>query len=146
MTMNRRSLGAARRLLIVGAVVVLVGCLLPWWTVGGTGDLPARSGNAFDATGILVFIAAIATLAVVTLPFAAERPVAVDRWLVYAIFGVAGWLGLALRIMDLAISGAFTFRAPLEAITRNPGLWVAGIGLLILSRAVDQLFREPPGP
>ena len=32
---------------------------------GGADGLPARSGNAFDASGILVFVAALATLAVV---------------------------------------------------------------------------------
>jgi hypothetical protein len=144
MTINRRALGSSRRLLIAGAFVVLAGCLLPWWTVGGTGDLPTRSGNAFDATGILVFLAAIATLAIVTLPVAAGRAVAIDRWLAYAIVTVVGWLALAARIVDLALSGAFTFREPAEAFTRNPGLWVAAVGLIVMSRAVDQLFREPP--
>ena len=29
--------------------------------------------------------------------------------------------------------------------TRGPGLWVVGIGLVMLTRAAYEVFREPPG-
>jgi hypothetical protein len=140
--MHRRPVGRSRLLAAIGALVVLAGCFLPWWTVGGA-DLPAFSGNAFDSTGILVFAAAIATLALVTLPYASERPVAADRWTSYAVIAALGWLGFGYRVIDLAANRAFQFAEPAEVITRIPGLWLAGIGLVILARATYEMLQEP---
>ena len=140
--MHRRPVGRSRLLAAIGALVVLAGCFLPWWTVGGA-DLPAFSGNAFDSTGILVFAAAIATLALVTLPYASERPVAADRWTSYAIIAALGWLGFGYRVSDLAANRAFQYAEPAEVITRIPGLWLAGIGLVILARATYEMLQEP---
>ena len=39
--------------------------------------------------------------------------------------------------------GAFQFGEPLEVFTNGPGLWIAGIGLAILSRAAYVMTREP---
>jgi hypothetical protein len=142
MSMHRRPVGRSRILASLGAIVALVGCFLPWWTVGGTDQLPTIGGNAFDSFGILVFIAAIATLALVTLPYASERPVSADRWQIYAVFAGAGWLGFVGRIIDLGLSQAFAFRQPTDALSRIPGLWVAGIGLAILARAIYDMARE----
>lgn len=142
MTMHRRPVGRSRLLAAIGALVVLGGCFLPWWTFGG-GDLPAFSGNAFESMGILVFAAAIATLALVTLPYASERPVPADRWSSYAIIAGLGWLGFAYRVIDLAANHAFQFAEPAEVVTRIPGLWLAGIGLVILARATYEMLQEP---
>jgi len=142
MSMHRRPVGRSRILASLGAIVALVGCFLPWWPVGGTDQLPTIGGNAFDSFGILVFIAAIATLALVTLPYASERPVSADRWQIYAVFAGAGWLGFVGRIIDLGLSQAFAFREPTDALSRIPGLWVAGIGLAILARAIYDMARE----
>ncbi|MCI0345055.1 MAG: hypothetical protein L0221_06350 [Chloroflexi bacterium] len=141
--MHRRPLGRARTLVAIAALGVLIGCVLPWWTVGGDGGLPALSGNAFDGTGILVFLAAVASLALLTLPYAAERPIGVDRWPAYTLFVVAAWIGYLWRVLDLWGSGAFTFAEPLEVLTRMPGLWVVGIALAVLSRAAYDVASEP---
>ncbi len=141
--MHRRPIGRDRALAAAGAVIVLIGCVLPWWTVGGASGLPARSGNAFESYGILVFVAALATLAVVTLPYATDRPVPTDRWISYAIVCAVGWLGFALRIVDLALVGAFAIHEPVELLTRMPGVWVVGIGLAVLSRGAYDLARAP---
>jgi hypothetical protein len=141
--MHRRPVGRARILASVGGIVALVGCFLPWWTVGGVDQLPTIGGNAFDSFGILVFITSIATLALVTLPYASERPVSADRWQIYAIFATVGWLGFVGRIVDLGLSQAFAFRQPSDVLTHIPGLWVAGIGLAILARAIFDMAREP---
>jgi hypothetical protein len=141
--MHRRPVPRSRMLASVGALVSLAGCFLPWWTVGGADGLPIRSGNAFDATGILVFAAAIATLALVTLPYASERPVGADRWPAYALFAAIGWIGFVVRLIDLWSLHAFAFRQPAEFITRIPGLWVAAIGLAVLARAAYDMTREP---
>jgi hypothetical protein len=116
-----------------------VGSVLPWWRLGGVDGIPAIGGNAFQASGIVVFLVGAATLALLTLPYAAgDRPVAIDRWLAYLILVVAGWLGLGLRVLDFALDDP-------QAIfpDRAPGLWLAGVGLILLSRAVYDMAREP---
>lgn len=143
MTMHRRPVGRSRLLAAIGALILLGGCFLPWWTVGGVDGLPAYSGNAFESMGILVFAAAIATLALVTLPYASERPVPADRWTSYAIIAGLGWLGFAYRVIDLAANRAFQFAEPADVLTRIPGLWLAGVGLVILSRATFEMLQEP---
>jgi len=130
---------------VLAAILLLVGCVLPWWTVGGRpGEIPALSGNGFEGAGILVFLAAVACLALVTLPYAAERPVGADRWPAYALLAVGGWLGLGLRGLDLLGSGAFAISEIGELATRMPGLWIAAVGLVILSRAAFEIASEPP--
>jgi hypothetical protein len=143
MTMHRRPVGRSRFLAALGALVALVGCFLPWWTVGGTNGLPVLTGTGFESLGILVFAAAIATLALVTLPYASERPVPADRWSSYAIIAAVGWLGFGYRVVDLATIRAFSFDEPADLITRIPGLWLAGIGLVILARATYEMLHEP---
>jgi hypothetical protein len=143
MTMHRRPVGRSRLLAAIGALVALAGCFLPWWSVGGDNGLPVLSGTGFEGLGILVFGAGIATLALVTLPYASERPVPADRWSSYAIIAGVGWLGFAYRIFDLATMRAFAFAEPADVITHIPGLWLAGIGLLILARATYEMLQEP---
>ena len=41
------------------------------------------------------------------------------------------------------MAGAFRFTEPAQVFTNGPGLWVAGIGLAMLSRAAYQMTREP---
>lgn len=144
MTMHRRPVGRARLLAALGAVVVVAGCLPRWWSVGGQDGLPVLSGNGFDGFGILVFVVGLATIALVTLPYATDRPVGADRWTAYAILAASGGIAFVVRIADLAALRAFTFAGPMEVFTRGPGLWVTGIGLLMLARAAYDVFREPP--
>jgi len=141
--MHRRPVGRTRLLAAIGALVALAGCFLPWYTVGGVEGLTESRGNAFESLGILVFGAAIATLALVTLPYASERPVPADRWSSYAVFAAVGWVGFAYRILDQATNSYFQFREPVDVLTHIPGLWLAGIGLFILARATYEMLREP---
>jgi hypothetical protein len=143
MTMHRRPVRRSRRLAAIGALAALAGCFLPWWTKGGSIGLPVLSGTAFESTGIVVFAAAIATLALLTLPYASERPVSADRWTTYALITGAGWLGFAYRVFDLASSKAFSFAEPADIVIGIPGLWLAGIGLAIMSRATYEMLQEP---
>jgi hypothetical protein len=143
MTMHRRPVGRTRALAAVGAIVILAGCVVPWWTVGGADGLPARSGNAFDSFGIVVFAAALATIALVTLPYATDRPVDIDRWSSYAVIAGIAWLAFLYRVLDLALVGAFTFREPVDVLVRIPGLWVTAVGLMMLARAAYDLWTRP---
>jgi hypothetical protein len=143
MTMHRRPVGRTRLLAAIGALVMLGGCFLPWWSRGGGEGLPVLSGTAFEGMGILVFAAAIATLALVTLPYASERPVSADRWTSYALIAGVGWIGFAYRIVELASNNAFEIAEPTDIVIRIPGLWLALVGLVILARATYEMLQEP---
>lgn len=136
--MHRRPLGRGRRLAALAALVIAIGCLLPWWQFGGGDGLPARTGNAFEGSGILVIMSALATIFLVALPYATDRPVAVDRALSYIAILVVGTIGLLLRAFDLFSIGA------LSLPDRAPGLWLAALGLILLARAAYDIAREPP--
>jgi hypothetical protein len=128
---------------VVAAGLLVIGSVLPWWTTGGRDELPATTGNAFEGSGILVFIVALAVIAVVTLPYAAgDRPVGLDRWLTYLLLLGVGWIGLAVRAADLALQGAFVFRQPSDVLTRGPGILVVILGLALLSSAVYEMAGE----
>jgi hypothetical protein len=136
--MHRRPLGRGRQLAALASVVIVAACLLPWWRFGGGDGLPATSGSAFEGSGIIVFFVALATIALLALPYAAgDVPVSLDRSLSFVILLIVGWLGLAIRVVDLGTAGA------LGLPDRAPGLWLAGVGLAILSRAVYDIAREP---
>jgi hypothetical protein len=142
--MHRRPPGRGRTLAAIGGVLIVVGSVLPWWHLGGDTGIPAVSGNAFEGSGIIVFLTGLVTLALVALPYAlGDRPTGVDRWLSYAILAVVGWLGFGWRVLDLLLSGAFRFTQPTQVFTNGPGLWLAAIGLAILARAVYEMSREP---
>ena len=142
--MHRRPVGRSRLLAAIGALVTLAGCFLPWWTRGGGPDsLTTLSGTAFEGMGIVVFAAAIATLALVTLPYASERPVAADRWSSYALIAAAGWLAFGYRVVELGSIRALSFAEPADVVANIPGLWLVLIGLIILARATYEMLGEP---
>jgi hypothetical protein len=144
MTMHRRPLGRGRTLSTLAGILIVLSCVLQWWQVGGTPGIPQQSENGFPGSGIVVFLVGIATLALVALPYAAgDRPVGLDRWLSFALLAAAGWIGFAWKIFDLARIGAFQFTEPADVLTHGPGIWVAGLGLVVLSRAVIEMAAEP---
>ena len=137
--MHRFPLGRGRRLALVAAGVILVGCLLPWFTAGDpSSGLPVAQGNAFEASGIVVFLVALATIALVALPYAmGDRPLGADRWPLYLVLlgiGVAAYL---LRLIDLL------GRVPALLPDRSPGLWLVALGLVLLAVATYEIAREP---
>lgn len=142
--MHRRPLGRGRTLATAAGILIVLGCVLQWWQVGGTPAITPLSGNGLAGSGIVVFLVGIASLALVALPYATgDRPVALDRWLTFAVLGAVGWIGFAWRIVDLALSEAFQFNEPADVLTHGPGIWVAGLGLVVLSRSVVEMAAEP---
>ena len=122
---------------------MLVGAVLRWWTVGGNNGLPEIGGNAFDGMGIVVFVVALVTIAIVTLPYATDRPVAADQWLAYAILAAVGWLAFVIRVVDLLTIGALSIPEPTALFSNGPGLWITGVGLAMLGRAAYDIKRAP---
>ena len=144
MTMHRRPLGTGRTLATIGGILVLVGCFLPWWKIEQLGGLPPLMGNALEGSGIVVLLVGVATLLLVALPYAVgDRPTAIDRWEAYGFLAIVGWVGLGWRFVQLLGLDAFRFEEPVQVLTNGPGLWLAGIGLAVLSRAVYRMTREP---
>ena len=144
MTMHRRPLGQGRTLAALGGALIVVGSILPWWQVGGDPGLPAVSGNGLEGSGIIVFLVGVVTLSLVALPYAVgDRPTSIDRWTSYALLAIVGWIGFLWRAIDLFMRGAFAFDEPIQVFTNGPGLWIAALGLAILSRAVYRMTREP---
>jgi hypothetical protein len=139
--MHRRPLGNGRRLAAIGAIVAIVGCLLPWYVLGGDGGLPQQTYRAFDGPGILTFLTGLATLALVTLPYAAgERPVAIDHPLAFGLLAVVGLIGVALWIPNVHALDAPEGLLP----DRAYGYWIAVVGAIVLARAAYDIALEPP--
>ena len=138
--MHRSPLGRGRWLAALSAVIILVGCVLPWYTVGdAAGGLPPAQGNAFEASGIIVFLVALATLALVALPYAmGDRPLGADRWPLYLLLLVFGVAGFGLRLVDLVGRGV-----PGLLPDRALGLWIVAVGLVVFARATYEIARVP---
>ncbi len=138
--MHRRPLGRGRLLAAIGALIVLIGCVLPWYSIGGalSTGLPAETRNAFSDKGIVVFICALVVLALVSLPYAAgDKPVALDRALAYGIvlliaLGAFGWQAVSYILNDPA-----GMRPDLA-----PGAWLVAVGLIVFTRAVYEISAE----
>lgn len=121
------------------AFVLLLGCVLPWWTIVVADGLPPTTGNAFESTGILVFLAAMAVLALVTLRLSSERPLEIDRLPAFLIILGLGLLGFVLRLLGLFGSGPLDQFRPDHA----PGAFIVIVGLTGLGRAVLEIYQEP---
>jgi hypothetical protein len=138
--MHRRPLGNGRRLALLGAIVVVIGSILPWFGLGGEeGQLTAVTYTAFDGAGILTFFAGLGTLALIALPYAAgERPVAIDRGLSFGILAVIAVVGVVLWVPNV-------LDAPEGLLpTRAYGFWISALGAIMLARAAYDISLEPP--
>jgi hypothetical protein len=136
---HRRPLGRGRLLATIGALIVLVGCVLPWYsaTAGNTGLTPVTT-NAFSDKGIVVFICALVVLALVSVPYAAgDKPLAVDRALSFVIVVLLAIGAFAWRTLDFVLIDATGLRPDLA-----PGLWMSAVGLVFLARATYEISAE----
>ncbi len=141
MSLHRRPFGRSRLVAAIGSILIIVGSALPWFRAGGSDGIPPIEGNAFEGFGILVFLAALATLALVSLPYAAgDRPVAVDRWWAYAIVATVAAVALLVRVVGIAAeAGGLATMLP----DRAPGLWLTAIGVLgLIVAAADMHGRR----
>jgi len=140
MTLHRHPLGRGRLVAAISALIMLAGCVLPWFRAGGEDGIPAIEGNAFEGPGILVFLAALATLALAALPYAAgDRPLAIDRWWAYGAVAAVAAVALVARVAGIAAeSGGLLTMLP----DRAPGLWLAAAGVVGLFFATAEIYGQ----
>lgn len=129
-SLRQRSNG--RRLSAVGAILIVLGALPAWWTLGGgAGGLPAITGNAFDSPGALGFFAALALLAILIAPDAVGEPLRFDWWPVHLALSSLAALGFLLAAYGAAVTatGSDLSLSTVFSPTRAPGLWITLVGL-----------------
>jgi hypothetical protein len=136
--MNRRALGRGRLLVVIGALVTLAGMVPSWWKLPRTNAV-ALSGNGLEGAGIIIFLSVLALIAVVVLPYATrDGDSALDRPASYVLLAMIAVGAFLFRIFE--ISRFTSLGLPTEA----PGLWLAGLGLLIVVWGIGDLLTERP--
>ena len=127
---NLRSRSNGRRLSGFGAILVVLGALPSWWTLGG-GGTPAITGNAFDSIGVFAFFSALALLAILIAPDAVGEQLPIDAWPLHVGLVCAASAAFLLAASEAAIraTGSELSLAVVFAPLRAPGLWVTLFGL-----------------
>lgn len=118
--------------ILLGSLLMIAAAFLPWWRAGGelvSGiELPASSGIGLEGPGVVIFAAAILSLAVLDIGYARGRwGFALDAPGIYLILGLAAAAALVWRAWELwSVS-----YLPLPQ--NSPGLILAivGVGLFL---------------
>ena len=136
----RRGLGRGRTLIAIGGVLAVISMPLAWQTAGGI-VLPVSTEWGFSGTGVMMFFAAVAMLAIIVWPYTTEtRQFALDRPIVYAGLLVVAIVGLVLAIRGL-LGGEEEYSLTL---LDAPGLWLAFVAVGLMTWGVLELFAEKP--
>ncbi|MGD0861374.1 MAG: hypothetical protein ABSA21_01260 [Candidatus Limnocylindrales bacterium] len=143
--MHHSPIQRGRWIVTVGAMILVVACMLQWWQLGGgPGELAARSDiGVTDGWGFLLFLAAVATLLLITLPYAAESPIAIDKPISYLVLLCVALAAYVLRIVAMLQAGLllYTGQTPPIQPLRGPGFWLAALGLIVFARGVFELWE-----
>lgn len=118
--------------ILLGSLLMIAAAFLPWWRAGGelvSGvELPASSGIGLEGPGMVIFAAAILSLALLDIGYARGRwGFALDAPGIYLILGLAAAAALVWRAWELwSVS-----YLPLPQ--NSPGLILAfvGVGLFL---------------
>jgi hypothetical protein len=139
------SLTHGRWVVAVGAVMLVVSCFMQWFMLGGgEKELPAHTGiGVEDGWGFLVFLAGLATILLVALPYASEGPVPIDQPLSYVILLTAAVLAFCVRTFTMFQGGLlfYTGQTPPVQPLRGPGYWLAAVALLVFARGVFEMWE-----
>jgi hypothetical protein len=131
-----------RWILAIGAIIMAGSCFLQWWQIGGNGPdelsrLTANGFNSMTGSAYLMFLAAVASLFLVTLPFASEKPVAIDHPLSYLLLlgiGTAGYVWAAISLVRQSL-------VPFPP-QNGLGFWIAIFGLVLFARGIFEMHEE----
>jgi hypothetical protein len=134
-----------RWIVAVGAVMLVVASFMQWWLLGGgENELPAQAGIGIeDPAGLLLFLAALATLLLITLPYAAEGPVAVDQPISYVLLFAVAFFAYCVRTFTMYQGGLLFYsgQTPPVQPLRGPGYWLAAVALIIFARGVFEMWE-----
>ena len=127
-------------LIAIGAIVIVGSCFLQWWQIGGgVNELPAQTGIGVSEGRVflMVFLPAVASVMLLTLPFASEKPVAIDHPLSY--------LGLFALILA-GYAWNLVSQVQRQLVPWPPqygfGFWLAAVGMVFFARGVWEVFDE----
>ncbi len=136
--MHRRELDRGRWIIAVSAIVLIVACFLQWWQIGGAeGELSEHSERALNTPfGLLMFLAAVAALLVIALPYAAETPVGIDRPFTYLICLIVMFGAYVWYFSQILLQGLIPYPP-----ARGPGLWVGAVAIVLFARGVYETFE-----
>lgn len=135
----RRGLGAGRVLIAIGAVLGVVGAFLPWTFAGGEIGLPVTTNNAFDGAGILMFIAAVALLALLILPYASPNGrSSLDRWASFVILAGLMVAGTVIQMIQLFSSQTLK----LTPVTDVLGMWLGVVGTVLVAWGAGEIVSR----
>jgi hypothetical protein len=136
--MHRDSMGRGHWIAAIAGAALIIACVLPWYTAGGgTEGLPALAERAFNGPGAVCFAVGLALIALVVLPYAARRRLAIDHWAAYlalTLVATAGWVAQLVTYLGRDLSGLRPDRAP--------GIFLVAIALVALYRAVFEIRSE----
>jgi phosphatidylserine synthase len=138
--MLHASASRGRWIVTIGAILVVGSCFLQWWATGGDAGLPRKTATGFSSItgGVFpMFLAGVATLLLITLPFASEKPVAVDHPLSYLLLMTVMVACYALSVAVLAQKQLVPFPPQV-----GPGFYLAALGILVIARGVFEFFEE----
>jgi hypothetical protein len=134
--MNSSTTGRGRLVVATGAIILIAACFLQWWQMGGGPGLPElKDIGISDGRVLLIFLAATASLFLLTLPLASESPVAIDHPLSFVVLLFVAAAGFVLRLISFVQQPEALPIPPL----RGPGFWLAAVGLLVFARGVFEV-------
>ena len=143
--MNRSPIQRGRWVVTVGALVIIASSFVQWRQLGGgPGELPAQGDVGIsNGFGFVLFLAAVATLLLIALPYAAEAPIAIDRPISYLLLLGVAFVAYALRTVAMLQDNLILYvgqTPPIQPL-RGPGYWVAAAGLIVFARGVFELWE-----
>jgi hypothetical protein len=137
--MNSSTAGGGRVVVAAGAIILIAACFLQWWQMGGGPGLPElKDIGISDGRVLLIFLAATASLFLLTLPLASESPVAIDHPLSFVVLLFVAAAGFVLRLVSF-VQRPEAFPIP---PLRGPGFWIAAVGLLVFARGVFEVAES----
>ena len=135
-----RGLGRGRTLIALGSVLTICSIPLAWLRAGGTVlEVPAWTGQGGGLAVLAIFVAAVAMLALIVVPFATRSgSFWLDRGIAYVLLLALGLVGLVAKVIELLGTEGSISLAPLDA----PGLWLAVTGMGLATWGVLELLAE----